>query len=192
MARSPLARLLIGLLIGWGLIIGSGLLAAPAIASPISGFGPTLGAIPGLSNLLAGTPPDQLGVQDGHLAPCPEAPNCVVSQGNPDATHSIDPIPYTTDRAIAHDILIKVLEVVPRTTLVEQTPDYIRVASTSRLLGFVDDGEFYFPADDPVIHLRSAARLGQSDLGVNRRRLEQIRLALRDLGLEKSSTPRRQ
>jgi uncharacterized protein (DUF1499 family) len=50
-------------------------------------------------------------------------------------------------------------------------------------MGFVDDGEFYFPTEQNLIHMRSAARLGESDLGVNRRRLEQIRLALKDLGV---------
>jgi uncharacterized protein (DUF1499 family) len=57
------------------------------------------------------------------------------------------------------------------------------VKSTSRILGFVDDTEFYFPAGKPVIHGRAAARLGESDLGVNRRRLEQIRFALKDLSI---------
>jgi uncharacterized protein (DUF1499 family) len=50
-------------------------------------------------------------------------------------------------------------------------------------MGFVDDTEFYFPPDEAIIHVRAAARLGESDLGVNRRRLEQIRLALKDLGV---------
>jgi uncharacterized protein (DUF1499 family) len=80
-------------------------------------------------------------------------------------------------------VLVKVLNVVPRTEIVTQQAAYIRTKSTSRIMGFVDDTEFYFPADEPVIHVRSAARLGQSDLGVNRRRLEQIRLALQDLGV---------
>ncbi|WP_083886972.1 DUF1499 domain-containing protein [Nodosilinea nodulosa] len=50
-------------------------------------------------------------------------------------------------------------------------------------LGFVDDTEFYLPEKEPVIHVRAAARLGESDLGVNRRRLEQIRFALKDLDI---------
>ena len=62
----------------------------------------------------------------------------------------------------------------------EQTDDYIRTQSTSKIMGFVDDAEFYFPTDIKVIHWRSASRLGESDLGVNRRRLEQIRLAFND------------
>ncbi|WP_299402857.1 DUF1499 domain-containing protein [Acaryochloris sp. IP29b_bin.148] len=142
---------------------------------------PVLGALPGAARLFAGTPPE-LGVHEGQLAPCPESPNCVVSQ-NADADHAIAPLSYGSDRTVAREAVLKVLSVVPRTQVVEQTEDYIRFASGSRLLGFVDDGEFYFPAEDNIIQVRSAARLGNSDLSVNRRRLEQIRLALRDLGV---------
>lgn len=141
----------------------------------------TLGAIPGLSQVFAGESPE-LGIQDGQLSPCPSSPNCVVSQGA-DPDHAIEPIAYTGSRDSAREVLAKVLEVVPRTEIVTQGEDYIRAKSTSRIMGFVDDTEFYFPEDEPVIHVRSAARLGESDLGVNRRRLEQIRLALKDLGL---------
>ncbi len=67
--------------------------------------------------------------------------------------------------------------------MIEQTNNYIHTLSRSRIFKFVDDVEFYFPPNESVIHLRSASRVGQSDLGVNRRRLEQIRLALRDLNI---------
>jgi uncharacterized protein (DUF1499 family) len=65
----------------------------------------------------------------------------------------------------------------------EQTDDYIHALSKSRIFKFVDDVEFYLPPNESVIHLRSASRVGESDLGVNRRRVEQIRLALRDLNI---------
>jgi uncharacterized protein (DUF1499 family) len=42
-------------------------------------------------------------------------------------------------------------------------------------MGFVDDVEFYLDETSQVIHVRSASRLGQSDLGVNRQRIEAIR-----------------
>ena len=123
-----------------------------------------------------------LGVKDGFLSPCPETPNCVVSQ-NGDAIHAIAPIEYHTDLATARETLLKVLRVVPRTEVIEHTDNYIRAQSKSRIFKFIDDLEFYFPSDEPVIHLRSAARVGESDLGVNRRRSEQIRLAMRDLNV---------
>lgn len=123
-----------------------------------------------------------LGVNNGYLSACPPSPNCVVSQ-NADPKHAIDPIPYHISRDKAREILLKVLSVVPRTEVVEQTDSYIHALSKSRIFKFVDDVEFYLPADESVIHLRSASRIGDSDLGVNRRRMEQIRLALKDLNI---------
>ncbi|WP_414550980.1 DUF1499 domain-containing protein [Anabaena sp. CCY 0017] len=123
-----------------------------------------------------------LGVENGHLSSCPASDNCVVSQ-DADAKHAIDPITYHVDRDVARETLLKVLSVVPRTEVVEQTDNYIHALSKSRIFKFVDDVEFYLPADEPVIHTRSASRIGESDLGVNRRRVEQIRLALRDLNI---------
>ena len=149
-----------------------------ALAAP----SPSMAALQIIKNIFAGSPPDNLGLHDGHLTNCPSSPNCVVSQ-NGDKDHAIAPIPYHVDLATAKETLLKVLSVVPRTTIVEQADNYIRVESESRILGFIDDAEFYFPAGEQVIQIRSASRLGESDLGVNRRRLEQIRLALADLNI---------
>ena len=123
-----------------------------------------------------------IGLNDVHWSSCPSSPNCVVSQ-NGDQEHTIEPIAYQSDRATAKETLLKVLSVVPRTEVIDQTDDYIHTESTSRIFKFVDDAEFYFPEDLNVIHVRSASRVGESDLGVNRRRIEQIRLAMKDLGV---------
>ena len=45
-------------------------------------------------------------------------------------------------------------------------------------MGYVDDVEFYLNADKSIIEVRSASRLGESDLGVNRDRIEAIRTKL--------------
>ena len=155
---------------------------AGAIADPLPLVFPSsqMATLPGIQGVFAGDPPDHLGLHDGLLAPCPDSPNCVVSQTT-DVDHHIDPIPYHTSLEQARDTLLTVLTVVPRTKVIEQTENYIRVESSSNLMGFVDDGEFYFPSDESVIQVRFAARLGESDLGVNRRRVEQIRLAMQDL-----------
>ena len=146
---------------------------APVQASPMA-------ALPGIGGLTAGTRPDNIGVTDGKLASCPASPNCVVSQGA-DEEHAIAPIAYTTNRQTARQNLTDILGVVPRTKVVTQSDDYILAESESRLMGFVDENEFYFPKGESVIQVRAAARLGESDLGVNRRRIEQIRLAFQDL-----------
>jgi uncharacterized protein (DUF1499 family) len=147
--------------------------ALPVSASPA--------VLPGLQGVFSGTRPAYLGVKDERLSPCPASPNCVVSRTD-DAAHRIAPIAYTSDRDQARELLLKILKNQPRTELIEQREDYIYVEFSSRLMGFVDDAEFYFPPDASVIQMRSAARLGESDLGVNRRRLEQIRLAMQSLG----------
>lgn len=143
---------------------------------PFSQHLPVLGAILHFE----GNVPTNLGVTDGKLLNCPPSPNCVVSEDS-DETHYIAPLSYEGDRTQAFNSFIKILSVVPDTKIVEQKEDYIRTESRSKIMGFVDDAEFYFPSDKKVIYWRSASRLGESDLGVNRRRLEQIRLAFEDL-----------
>ncbi|MEL7359827.1 MAG: DUF1499 domain-containing protein [Cyanobacteria bacterium J06560_6] len=151
----------------------------PAVAQPLPAVHP-VAVLPGLKGAFTGQKPDNIGVQAGHLASCPASPNCVVSQGA-DADHAIAPLQYTTDLATARANLLDILSVVPRTKVVSQSDHYILAESESRLMGFVDDSEFYFPEDEKVIQVRAAARMGESDLGVNRRRIEQIRLAFLDL-----------
>ncbi len=151
-----------------------------SLSSGASAQAETMAVLPGLKGVFTSTQPEGIGIIDGQLANCPTTPNCVVSQ-RADADHAIAPITYTTDLATARQNLVDILGVVPRTQIVQQSDDYILAMSESRLMGFVDDSEFYFPADESVIQIRAAARLGESDLGVNRRRLEQIRLAFQDL-----------
>ena len=66
----------------------------------------------------------------------------------------------------------------PRVTIVTQTAEYLYAEYQTALLGFVDDVEFWFPPEDGIIHVRSASRLGSSDFGVNRQRIEEIRARL--------------
>ena len=55
--------------------------------------------------------------------------------------------------------------------------DSLHVEFTSWLLRFVDDVDAVIDPDAGVIHVRSASRVGYSDLGVNRKRVEAIRSA---------------
>ena len=117
-----------------------------------------------------------LGVRDGRLAPCPDAPNCVSSQAD-DAAHRMEPIPFNGDADAALARLRAVLAARPRTAVVEADGDYVHVECTSLLFRFVDDVEFVVDREKKVIHFRSASRVGRSDLGVNRQRMEEIRKA---------------
>jgi uncharacterized protein (DUF1499 family) len=120
--------------------------------------------------------PDNLGVRGGQLAPCPASPNCVSSQSE-DEEHGMDPLTYTGSREEAHARLLEVIDAQPRTQLVTVRPEYVHAEFRTFTFRFVDDVEFYLPADEQVIHFRSASRLGYSDMGVNRRRMQEIREA---------------
>ena len=65
----------------------------------------------------------------------------------------------------------------PGVTVVEQTPDYIYAQAQTRWLKFTDDVEFWVNPAKQTIDMRSASRLGQSDLSANRNRLEAVRTA---------------
>jgi uncharacterized protein (DUF1499 family) len=124
--------------------------------------------------IFAGKRPNNLGVNNGNLAPCPNSPNCVSSQST-DAVHQIAPLTFTSTPEQAFANLKSIIQSLPRTQIVTESPDYLYAEFKSALMGFVDDVEFYLDRNANVIQVRSASRLGQSDLGVNRQRIETIR-----------------
>jgi uncharacterized protein (DUF1499 family) len=90
-----------------------------------------------------------------------------------DRRHAIEPLPMYRDPASSMQRLQEILSAMPRIEVAVARPDYLYAECASRLMGFVDDLEFQ--CDGGAIHLRSASRLGYSDLGVNRKRVERIR-----------------
>lgn len=121
----------------------------------------------------SGTRPNDLGVDNGKLKACPGTPNCVNSQSN-NSQEKVEPLP-----AVPISEIKKIVENMERTTIITEKEDYLYVEFKSSLMGFVDDVEFYLDKDENVTHVRSASRLGKSDLGVNRARVEEIREKLK-------------
>jgi len=130
--------------------------------------------------MFAGKRPTNIGVQAGQLVPCPSTPNCVNSQSK-DAEHSIKPLTYNSMPTQAMADLKGVIQNLERTKIITETENYLYAEFTSALMGFVDDVEFLLDDSANVIHVRSASRLGKSDLGVNRKRIETIRAKLNEL-----------
>ncbi|RHX94383.1 DUF1499 domain-containing protein [Leptospira yasudae] len=123
-----------------------------------------------------GTRPITLGIQNGKLGPCPETPNCVSSFAPAsDQEHFIQPLTYSGNPTDAKAKLKNLILETARTNLIKEEDKYLYVEFTSLIWRFVDDVEFVFDANAPLIHVRSASRLGKSDLGVNRKRIETIR-----------------
>ena len=122
----------------------------------------------------SGTRPSNLGVIDGKLQPCPNSPNCVSSQAN-DPEHGIAPLTFTGEPTAAIANLQKIILAMPRTKIITAKGNYLYAEFTSAIMGYVDDVEFFANPDKGIIEVRSASRLGESDLGVNRQRIEAIR-----------------
>jgi uncharacterized protein (DUF1499 family) len=112
------------------------------------------------------------------LTPCPSSPNCVSTRADPaDEVHHI--APYTVeDPATAWSTLDTVVLDMPRVEKVDESETTRHYVFTTALMRFKDDVQFELDASDGVIHFRSASRVGRSDLGVNRKRMETIRTAL--------------
>ena len=110
----------------------------------------------------------------GQFAPCPDKPNCVSSKSSL-SLHKVAPITYKGTSKNAREIILKIIKSMPRTKIFVHKDNFIHTEFTSKLFRFVDDVEFYFE-NTGTIHIRSASRIGHSDMGVNRERLEDIRL----------------
>ena len=119
----------------------------------------------------------KLGVENCYLLECPQSPNCVNSQAKDDE-HLIQPILFIGTSKEAQTRLLTILDEWKQAQITITQDNYIRAEFVSKVFRFVDDVEFYFPETEGVetiIHVRSASRVGRSDFGVNRKRIEQIR-----------------
>ena len=143
--------------------------------------------VAGQIGLLKSRAPDDLGVRNGKLKPPSSTENSVTSQADLYAEHplrdynAIDPIQLLNGDNEGTATLARIGEVITnleRADVVERDTDYLRAEFTSKGLKFVDDAEFWFDPVQKVIHVRSAARLGRRDFGMNRQHIEEVRAAL--------------
>jgi uncharacterized protein (DUF1499 family) len=111
---------------------------------------------------------------NGRLSPCSTSPNCVSSLSE-DKSHYVEPLSYKNSQEEAREKLISIINSVKRSEIVTAEMNYIHATVKSALFRFVDDVEFSFDDQRKVIDVRSASRTGYWDLGVNRKRVEEIR-----------------
>lgn len=122
--------------------------------------------------MFSGTRPDNLGVKDGRFIACKPTPNCVSSQADPaDKEHYIAPIAFSGTM----QELRRAVESMTRAAVIREDGGYLYAEYTSALMGFVDDVELLLDEKAQRVHVRSASRLGRSDFGVNRKRIEELR-----------------
>ncbi len=150
-SRLCLPRLLAGLL----LVL---LLGVPALALP--------GRAEASLLHLEGPVPADLGLHGGSLSPCAAPAHCARADW---------PI---ADPEAALSALVPFLETTEGVRILERDGRYLHATATSRLFGFVDDLELYAQPAAGILQARSISRLGDSDLGVNGRRLAALQQEL--------------
>jgi uncharacterized protein (DUF1499 family) len=157
--------------IGKVLVLGLALLCALAVGA-------------GRLGLFAGTAPTDLGVRDGRLKPPSLTENSVSSQSGLYPDHpqrdyaAIAPLALKGDGLATLAAIKGIVEGTAGAVVVKSEPDYLYAQYTSKWMQFVDDVEFWFDPAAGAIQLRSASRVGRGDLGVNRKRIEDVRVVL--------------
>ncbi len=121
--------------------------------------------------------PDNLGLQDDKLHLCPESPNCVCSEkhSKDDKQHFTEPLRVRSEKKFDE---LKQILVQQGGTIIRDEGNYVHATFSSRMFRFVDDVELRFEPEKKQVHIRSASRMGQSDFGVNRKRVNAVRKAL--------------
>ena len=119
---------------------------------------------------LVGPVPEDLGVQGGHLSPCPGPAHCARVDW------------AVSDSEAALDSLSTLIEATPQAEVISRDDGYLHATFSSRIFGFVDDLELHAAAPERL-EARSISRLGDSDLGVNGQRLQVLAQALVTQGL---------
>jgi uncharacterized protein (DUF1499 family) len=160
---------------------GGGLVEARAPARTGARFTTAIAVLLGIAELgCEDRAPDTLGPAAGRLAPCFDRANCV----NTGDRHPEGIVPLWLDTSTP-DAFARATQVVagmPRVRVITATANYLHAEERTRVLRFVDDLELLL-VDSGELLVRSASRVGESDLGVNRRRVERLRSLLGEAGL---------
>ena len=130
-----------------------------------------------LATMAHGATEGELTVKDHRLIPCSDSPNCV-STFSESERHAIAPYRFKKTLDEAKGAVKQVFSELSRTELVQEEEVYLHYEVRSFLFRFVDDVEILFDDATKTIHFRSASRVGYSDFGVNRKRMEKVRSLL--------------
>ncbi len=120
--------------------------------------------------------PKTTGLVNGRLQPCPSKPNCICSCQE-DQAHHILPLPFSSEETL--DQIQAFLSTNYIAQVVDKSPNYLHILITTPTLRFKDDLEFVVNHEKRIIDVRSASRVGYSDAGVNRARIEALRIFLK-------------
>ncbi len=114
--------------------------------------------------------------EGGTLAACPDSPNCVSSQADPsDEQHYIEPLTLDENSPDVA-VMARWMASRERCEVLDQADGWLHATCSTAIFKWTDDIALLVDADAAVVHVRSASRIGRSDLGTNRKRVEAMRV----------------
>lgn len=137
-----------------------------------------------LSSCSSVPPTEQLGLLSNRLHPCPDSPNCI-SSSETDPDQQVLPFKLQIEATAAWATIVETVTALPRTRIVSVTDNYLHAECRSAVFGFVDDLELHLLPEQQQVSIRSAARLGYYDFGINRKRVNELRSKLSSTGVIK-------
>lgn len=117
---------------------------------------------------------EQMKEEFKRMQPCPASPNCVSSLTEIPSKY-IQPLRSQNEAGLLIDAIVGLLQQDASFSIVVNEAGYVRAEARTRLFRFVDDLEFQIRLNSGYVDIRSGSRMGFSDLGKNRRRMEALR-----------------
>jgi len=114
-----------------------------------------------------------VGMVGGRLRPCLDRPNCVCSEYE-DLPSYVKPLEISTSAKSDWEEVRRIVSEMGG-EIVSEDKSYLWATFSTRTFRFVDDLELRMDQENGVIHIRSGSRVGYSDMGVNRNRVEVLR-----------------
>ncbi len=108
------------------------------------------------------------------LSGCDNLLNCTASTAS-EKKNRVEPIAYQGPDSEVIKQIAALIAAQKNTKIITQNTNYLHATYKTALMGFTDDLELLLDNDSGVLHIRSASRIGQSDLGANRKRIEALR-----------------
>lgn len=121
---------------------------------------------------------EALGLMEGKLQACRSVENCVVSERINDVDNTIEPLTFSGDAiAFSHKLQTAIQSLGGEIIVIDE--GYIAATFSSSIFGFVDDLELRI-TNHHQVHFRSSSRVGRSDLGANKKRVETLKTLLKE------------
>jgi len=111
---------------------------------------------------------------NGRFVELPKTPNAVSTQTiYPEKL--VEPMRFKNSLNESKEKLLIALKKYGGYNISKDEGNIIQLVFTTKLMRFKDDAVFYFDEEEKLIHFRSASRIGYSDMGLNRKRYEEIK-----------------